>query len=78
MLTGPSGEVVGQGVLTGCQWTDWLVTSGVLTAKPEFSFSMSGVVEVASYTPQLAWKTWSTVTLDEIRRAGWTLDLEVQ
>jgi hypothetical protein len=78
VLTGPSGEVVGQGVLTDCRWIDWLDTSGGLTAKPEFSFTMSGVVEVNSYTPQVAWMTWSAVTLDAIRATGWTLDLEVQ
>ena len=77
-MTGPSGQVVGQGVLTSCRWTDWRFTSGGLTAKPEFSFTMSGVVEVDSYTPQLAWKTWPAVSLNAIDSAGWTLDLEVQ
>jgi hypothetical protein len=77
VLTGPAGQIVGQGVLTGCRWTDFRFTSGSLTAKPEFSFTMSGVIEVNSYIPRVASTTWPAVALNTIRNAGWTLDLEV-
>ena len=78
MLTDSSGRVVGQGVLTGCRWTDGRFVPGSLTAKPQFSFTITSEVEVASFTPQVAWKTWPAVSLNALRNAGWRLDLEVK
>jgi hypothetical protein len=69
--------VVGQGVLAACRRTDWRFASGTLTAKPEFSFTMDGVVEVASYTPRVGSQTWPAVSLKDLHSAGWDLDLEV-
>ena len=78
MLTDTSGRVVGQGVLTGCRWTDGRLSSGSFTAKPEFTFTIASVAEVASYTPRVAWKTWPTVSMTALRNGGWNLRLEVQ
>jgi hypothetical protein len=68
---------VGQGVLSSCRFTDWRFVSGELTAKPEFSFSISGVAEVASYTPRVGSTTWPAISLTSMRNSGWSLDLEV-
>ena len=78
VLTDSSGLVVGRGALTGCRWTDWRSVSGSVTAKPEFSFTMSGVTEASSYAPRVAWKTWPAVALNTLRTAGWNIDLDVQ
>ena len=78
VLTDSSGRVVGQGVLTGCRWTDVRLSSGSFTAKPEFTFTIPSVAEIASYTPRVTWKTWPTVSLTALRNSGWSLRLDVQ
>ena len=77
VLTNAAGVVVGQGVLSSCRFTDYRFTGGVLTAKPEFSFRIPGVPEIASYIPRVASTTWPAVSLNTLRNSGWNLDLEV-
>ena len=49
------------------------IVSGSLTAKPEFTFTITSVAEVASYTPQVAWKTWPAISLNALRNSGWSI-----
>jgi hypothetical protein len=76
-LSDSTGAVVSQGVLSGCRWVDWRFFSGIPTAKPEFSFTMTGVVEVPTYIPRVGGKTLPAVALSGLRNAGWNLDLVV-
>jgi hypothetical protein len=76
-LLDASGQIVGEGLLADCRWTDWRLTGRRITAKPEFTFTISGVPETSSYMPRVGSTSWPPVTLTSIRDAGFRLVLVV-
>jgi hypothetical protein len=79
VLTDANGSTVGQGTLDSCTWDGTTACPscgpGYETGRPQFTYSVSSVPEVASYVTHIAWAVWQPVPLEEMRARDWVLGL---
>ena len=45
------------------------------TGRPQFTYSVGGVPEVASYVTWVAWAVWQPVSIEDMRARDWVLGL---
>jgi hypothetical protein len=79
VLTDANGTTIGQGTLETCTWDGTTACPscgpGYETGRPQFTYTVGGVPEVASYVTRVAWAVWQPVPIEDMRARDWVLGL---
>jgi hypothetical protein len=79
-----SGALLAEGRLEACEWVEHQEcfncpgTPNYSTAKPQFTYSVSGVAESSTYIVRIAWKEWSPIPHAEMNAEGWVIHFGVK